>query len=108
MDEYQKLCEYSESLEENWGKPPGQLNSNGQELLVFGKQYGNVFIGVQVRARVGAGGVRVWRGVKCCALCRWGDYLLPVCSRQGNTQTKSYVSLWISSSTSSFVCAHSS
>lgn len=28
--EYQQLCEYSEALEENWGKPPGQLNSNGQ------------------------------------------------------------------------------
>lgn len=49
VDEYQKLCEYSENLEENWGKPPGNLNSNGQELLVFGKQFGNVFIGVQVR-----------------------------------------------------------
>ena len=47
VDEYQKLCEYSEALEENWGKPPGQLNSNGQELLVYGKQFGNVFIGVQ-------------------------------------------------------------
>ncbi|KAF5828119.1 magnesium protoporphyrin chelatase [Dunaliella salina] len=47
VDEYQRLCEYAENLEENWGKPPGQLNSNGQELLVFGKQFGNVFIGVQ-------------------------------------------------------------
>lgn len=45
--EYQKLCPYSEALEENWGKPPGNLNSNGQELLVYGKQFGNVFIGVQ-------------------------------------------------------------
>jgi len=47
VKEYQELCEYSEALEENWGKPPGQLNSNGQELLVYGKQFGNVFIGVQ-------------------------------------------------------------
>jgi len=47
VDEYQRLCPYSEALEENWGKPPGQLNTNGQELLVFGRQYGNVFIGVQ-------------------------------------------------------------
>jgi magnesium chelatase subunit H len=23
VDEYQKLCPYSEALEENWGKPPG-------------------------------------------------------------------------------------
>eukprot|EP00199_Chlamydomonas_sp_CCMP681_P000031 CAMPEP_0119108716 /NCGR_PEP_ID=MMETSP1180-20130426/15618_1 /TAXON_ID=3052 ORGANISM="Chlamydomonas cf sp, Strain CCMP681" /NCGR_SAMPLE_ID=MMETSP1180 /ASSEMBLY_ACC=CAM_ASM_000741 /LENGTH=1404 /DNA_ID=CAMNT_0007094367 /DNA_START=16 /DNA_END=4230 /DNA_ORIENTATION=+ len=47
VDEYQRLCEYSEALEENWGKPPGNLNSNGQELLIYGKQFGNVFIGVQ-------------------------------------------------------------
>ena len=43
----QKLCPYAEALEENWGKPPGNLNSNGQELLIYGKQFGNVFIGVQ-------------------------------------------------------------
>jgi magnesium chelatase subunit H len=47
VDEYQKLCPYSEALEENWGKPPGTLNTNGQELLIYGKQFGNVFIGVQ-------------------------------------------------------------
>ncbi|GIL68376.1 hypothetical protein Vafri_21675 [Volvox africanus] len=47
VDEYQRLCEYSEALEENWGKPPGNLNSNGQELLIYGRQFGNVFIGVQ-------------------------------------------------------------
>ena len=47
VDEYQRLCPYAESLEENWGKPPGTLNTNGSELLVFGKQFGNVFIGVQ-------------------------------------------------------------
>lgn len=45
--EYQQLCEYSEALEENWGKPPGNLNSNGNELLIYGQQFGNVFIGVQ-------------------------------------------------------------
>ncbi|EIE24949.1 magnesium chelatase subunit H [Coccomyxa subellipsoidea C-169] len=47
VDEYKKLCPYAEALEENWGKPPGKLNSNGNELLVFGKQFGKVFIGVQ-------------------------------------------------------------
>lgn len=47
VDEYQRLCDYSEALEENWGKPPGTLNTNGQELLIYGRQYGNVFIGVQ-------------------------------------------------------------
>ncbi|GMH44205.1 hypothetical protein BSKO_12139 [Bryopsis sp. KO-2023] len=47
VSEYEKLCDYSEDLEENWGKAPGNLNTNGSELLVFGKQFGNVFIGVQ-------------------------------------------------------------
>jgi magnesium chelatase subunit H len=47
VSEYTKLCEYSEALEENWGKPPGQLNAAGNDLLIYGKQYGNVFIGVQ-------------------------------------------------------------
>ena len=47
IDEYQRLCPYSEALEENWGKPPGNLNTNGQEMLIYGKQFGNVFIGVQ-------------------------------------------------------------
>merc|ERR1719420_1529714 len=47
VDEYKQLCHYAEALEENWGKPPGQLNSNGEELLVYGSQFGNLFIGVQ-------------------------------------------------------------
>ncbi|XP_002966703.2 magnesium-chelatase subunit ChlH, chloroplastic isoform X1 [Selaginella moellendorffii] len=45
--EYEKLTPYAKSLEESWGKPPGNLNSDGANLLVYGKQYGNVFIGVQ-------------------------------------------------------------
>lgn len=45
--EYQRLTPYAEALEENWGKPPGKLNSDGQNLLIYGKQFGNVFIGVQ-------------------------------------------------------------
>lgn len=47
VDEYYKKCDYAEALEENWGKAPGQLNTNGQDLLVFGATFGNVFIGVQ-------------------------------------------------------------
>ena len=45
--EYEKLTPYSEKLEENWGKPPGQLNSDGQNLLIYGRHFGNVFVGVQ-------------------------------------------------------------
>lgn len=45
--DYQEMTPYASELEENWGKPPGQLNSDGQNLLVYGKKWGNVFIGVQ-------------------------------------------------------------
>ncbi len=47
VEEYQDLTPYSVRLEENWGPPPGNLNSDGQSLLIFGKHYGNVFIGIQ-------------------------------------------------------------
>jgi magnesium chelatase subunit H len=45
--EYERLTPYSTRLEENWGPPPGQLNSDGQNLLIYGKSFGNLFIGVQ-------------------------------------------------------------
>jgi magnesium chelatase subunit H len=47
VSEYEALTPYSHRLEENWGPPPGHLNSDGQNLLIYGKQFGNVFIGVQ-------------------------------------------------------------
>ncbi|WP_430540913.1 magnesium chelatase subunit H [Roseofilum casamattae] len=47
VQEYERLTPYSERLEENWGPPPGNLNSDGQNLLVYGKHFGNLFIGVQ-------------------------------------------------------------
>ena len=47
VEEYERLTPYSERLEENWGKPPGNLNSDGQNLLVYGRHFGNVFVGVQ-------------------------------------------------------------
>ncbi|KAJ6797515.1 magnesium-chelatase subunit ChlH, chloroplastic-like [Iris pallida] len=45
--EYQALTPYAPALEESWGKPPGTLNTDGESLLVYGRRYGNVFIGVQ-------------------------------------------------------------
>eukprot|EP01018_Ginkgo_biloba_P038819 Gb_06427 [translate_table: standard] len=45
--EYQQLTPYAKALEDSWGKPPGNLNSDGENLLIYGKEYGNVFIGVQ-------------------------------------------------------------
>ncbi|MBD2429934.1 MULTISPECIES: magnesium chelatase subunit H [Fischerella] len=47
VPEYEALTPYSQRLEANWGPPPGHLNSDGQNLLIYGKHFGNVFIGVQ-------------------------------------------------------------
>jgi magnesium chelatase subunit H len=47
MEEYVEVVPYQELLHENWGPPPGHLNSDGKNLLVYGKTYGNVFVGVQ-------------------------------------------------------------
>merc|ERR1711865_567447 len=46
-EEYYDLTPYAKDLEENWGPAPGNLNSNGKELLIYGKKFGNIFIGVQ-------------------------------------------------------------
>ena len=47
VEEYERLTPYSERLEENWGKPPGNLNSDGQSLLIYGRHFGNIFVGIQ-------------------------------------------------------------
>jgi magnesium chelatase subunit H len=47
VKEYKELTPYEKDLEANWGPPPGNLNSDGQNLLIYGKKFGNVFIGVQ-------------------------------------------------------------
>mmetsp|Transcript_25951 Transcript_25951/g.55788 ORF Transcript_25951/g.55788 Transcript_25951/m.55788 type:complete len:1405 (+) Transcript_25951:187-4401(+) len=46
-EEYYDKTPYAKDLEENWGPAPGNLNSDGQNLVIYGKQFGNVFIGVQ-------------------------------------------------------------
>jgi magnesium chelatase subunit H len=47
VPEYEALTPYYKRLEENWGAAPGHLNTDGEKLLIFGKHFGNVFIGVQ-------------------------------------------------------------
>ncbi|MDT9192693.1 MAG: magnesium chelatase subunit H [Limnospira sp. PMC 1286.21] len=47
VEQYERLTPYSERLHENWGPPPGHLNTDGENLLVYGKSFGNLFIGVQ-------------------------------------------------------------
>jgi magnesium chelatase subunit H len=46
-EEYYDLTPYATDLEPNWGPAPGNLNSDGKNLVVYGKQFGNIFIGVQ-------------------------------------------------------------
>jgi magnesium chelatase subunit H len=47
VEEYERLTPYHERLIPSWGAAPGHLNTDGQNLLVYGKSFGNVFIGVQ-------------------------------------------------------------
>mmetsp|Transcript_40108 Transcript_40108/g.95936 ORF Transcript_40108/g.95936 Transcript_40108/m.95936 type:complete len:1488 (-) Transcript_40108:430-4893(-) len=47
VSEYQQLCPFATDLEENWGPPPGTLNTDSRNLLIYGKKFGNVFLGVQ-------------------------------------------------------------
>jgi len=47
INEYMEQTPYASELEANWGPPPGELNSDGQNLLVYGARFGNVFVGVQ-------------------------------------------------------------
>jgi magnesium chelatase subunit H len=47
VNEYKKLCRYASEIEQEWGPAPGQLNSDGQNILIQGIRLGNVFVGVQ-------------------------------------------------------------
>jgi magnesium chelatase subunit H len=47
VPEYEALTPYYQRLEDSWGAAPGHLNTDGESLLIFGKQFGNVFVGVQ-------------------------------------------------------------
>jgi len=47
VDEYRRLCPHVDEIEKEWGRAPGRINSNGEEVLILGVRIGNVFIGVQ-------------------------------------------------------------
>ncbi len=47
VEEYERLTPYHDRLHDSWGPAPGNLNTDGQNMLIFGKHFGNVFIGVQ-------------------------------------------------------------
>ncbi|MFY9555107.1 MAG: cobaltochelatase subunit CobN [Blastocatellia bacterium] len=47
VDEYRSLCPYAGEIEDEWGRAPGTINSNGRDVLVLGIELGNIFIGIQ-------------------------------------------------------------
>jgi magnesium chelatase subunit H len=47
VPEYERLTPYYKTLETYWGPAPGQLNTDGKNLLIYGKHYGHIFVGVQ-------------------------------------------------------------
>ncbi|MEE3719019.1 magnesium chelatase subunit H [Tumidithrix elongata RA019] len=47
VKEYEENTSYYDRIAAQWGPAPGHLNSDGQNLLIYGKHYGNVFVGVQ-------------------------------------------------------------
>jgi len=47
VDDYRQLYPFVEEIETEWGPAPGAINSREGELLIQGRTFGNVFIGVQ-------------------------------------------------------------
>lgn len=47
IPDYERLTPYYKEIEAYWGPAPGTLNTDGKNMVVYGKQFGNVFIGVQ-------------------------------------------------------------
>ncbi|MHB8620355.1 MAG: cobaltochelatase subunit CobN, partial [Chloroflexota bacterium] len=45
--DYLRQWPYYREVEACWGPAPGSLNTNGRDLLVLGRHFGNVFVGVQ-------------------------------------------------------------
>lgn len=45
--EYRRWVPGWRRIERCWGKPPGELDTDGRDLLVFGRRFGNVFVGLQ-------------------------------------------------------------
>ncbi|QGG48739.1 Magnesium chelatase H subunit, BchH [Heliorestis convoluta] len=48
MEQYEQINPYWKEIAQTWGEPPGELNTDGSSLLIFGRHFGNVFIGVQL------------------------------------------------------------
>ena len=49
-----------ESIEAHWGPPPGELYVDGEELIVAGLRFGNVFVGIQAPRGFGENPIAVY------------------------------------------------
>ncbi|MFV9504029.1 MAG: magnesium chelatase subunit H [Oscillochloridaceae bacterium umkhey_bin13] len=47
LDEYRRIFPHFDELEPCWGRAPGELLSDGRRIFMLGRQFGNIFIGVQ-------------------------------------------------------------
>ncbi len=46
-DEHVRATPWLAEIEAQWGPAPGRLQSDGRNILVLGRQFGNVFVGIQ-------------------------------------------------------------
>lgn len=46
-EKYKQLVPHWKNASKEWGEPPGELNTDGDSLLIQGKHFGNIFVGVQ-------------------------------------------------------------
>ena len=46
-DDHVRRERWLEDIEKEWGPAPGKAQSNGSSILVLGKQFGNLFVGIQ-------------------------------------------------------------
>lgn len=46
-ERYKQIVLEWRNVSKEWGEPPGELNTDGDSLLIQGKHFGNVFVGVQ-------------------------------------------------------------
>jgi magnesium chelatase subunit H len=46
-NEYYRLCPHVEEIEAEWGPAPGQIDSDGRDILIHGLLLGNAFVAIQ-------------------------------------------------------------
>jgi magnesium chelatase subunit H len=47
LEDYRRLFPYYREIESYWGTAPGELLTDGKSFYILGKQFGNVFVGIQ-------------------------------------------------------------